>query len=100
MALEVDVGSFLLQKVERNHAELEACAAAEEEHVVTLGDIEKLFGEGHSFVHYSLELLATVGNFKNRETGVCEIKHCVGSLLDCVLAQDTGTCIEIVLFHV
>ena len=95
----VDIGCFLLQKVERNHAELQAGTAAEEKHMIALRDVEKLFGQSCRLVYNGLEFLATVRNLKQRKTGVCKVNHCVCCLLDGVRGEDARTRIEIVFLH-
>ena len=56
----VEVSCFFSKEVHRNHGELEACAAAQEEHTVTLGDVEEFFEECSGLVYYGLELFAAV----------------------------------------
>ena len=95
----VQVCRFLLEEVIRNHAELQACAAAQEEHAVALGNVEQLFEECFCFVHYGLEILRTVADFKDRESLSLKVQHGISRLLNHFLRQDTRSCIKIVLFH-
>ena len=95
----VDVCSLFLKQVEGHHAELQTCTATKEKNMVVFREMEELLCQCYSLIHYSLELFATVGDFKDWETHIWEILDSFRSFLNCVRAQDAGSCIKIVFLH-
>ena len=95
----VYVCGLLFEQVEGDHSELGACAAAEEEHVVALGKLEKLLDQRGGLVDHCLELLAAVADLEQAQACAGEVDYGVCRILDGVGRQDAGACIEIVLFH-
>ena len=95
----IEVRCFLLQEVERNHAELKTCTAAKEQHTITLRHIQQLFHQRFRLVHNGLEILSTVRNLQDGKSFTLKIDHGFSRLFDHFLWQDTRSCIEIVLFH-
>ena len=95
----VEICSLGFEQVEGHHGELQRGTAAEEEHVIPLGDLQKLFHKGLCLIHYCLKLLRAVRYLKNGETGIGEINHGIGRIFDGVGAQNRGPCVEIMLLH-
>ena len=60
----VEICCLGFQQVEGGHAELEACAAAEEEHAVAFGHVQQLFDQSLSLVHNGNKFFAAVAHFE------------------------------------
>ena len=58
----VEVCRLLLKVVHRHVKESEACAAAEEHHLVVVGNVEEFLPESAAFVHDRVPLLGAVGD--------------------------------------
>ena len=84
----INIAGFSFQEVVRHHAELQAGTAAQEEHLITLGDVEKFLEQGLSLVHDSLELLAAMGNLEHRKAGTGKITNCINRMVNSVLTHD------------
>ena len=95
----VQIGSLLLEEVVGHHAELQRGTAAEEDHTVTLGDVEQLLEQGYCFVHYGLEVLGTMAHFHQREAGALKFDAGICNGLHHLCGQFGRTGVEIVLFH-
>ena len=95
----LEISSLGLQQIERHHIELEAGATAEEEDLVTLGNIEQLLHECISLIDNSLEFLGTVRDLKDGEASACEVLYCLSGLIDSKRTQNRGSSVKVVLFH-
>ncbi len=88
-----------VQKIVGHHAELHARASAKEQNGVTFRYLKQFFDQSGGLVHNCLKLFAAVGDFKYRQSCVCEIEDCICGVLDCVLAQYRRAGIKVVLLH-
>ena len=84
----VEISSLGLEQVVGNHGKLSAGTTAQEKNLITFGNVEQLFEERLSFVHHSLELLAAVRDFQNRETHVVEITNGFNGIVNGILTQN------------
>jgi len=96
----VQVGGLLLQEVHRDIEELEGGAAAEEDDLVRIGNMEELLPQGAALIHHGVPLLRAVGDAEDGHAGAAEILQGFDGVVDGNLREEAGACIENVnLFH-
>ena len=96
----VQVGGLLLQEVHRDIEELEGGAAAEEDDLVRVGNMEEFLPQGAALIHHGVPLLRAVGDAKDGHAGAAEILQGFDGVVDGNLREEAGACIENVnLFH-
>ena len=95
----IQVGSFLLQKVEGDHAELQAGATAKEDDTVAFGDVKELLEESNCLIHNGLEVLGTMAHFHEREAAALKVEARSSCGLHHFAGKFAGAGIEIVLLH-
>ena len=95
----VEISCFLAHHVVGNHAELQAGTTTDEDNAVSFGYAKQFLHQSFRFVNNGLEILCAVRNLKDGKSFSLEIDNGISSVFDYLLRQDTGSCIEIVLFH-
>ena len=90
----IQISGFLVEKVERNIAELGAGTATEEKNVVTFRNVVQLFPQSYGFVHNRFPFLGTVGDFDNRHSGSLEVFQSFDTGFNCGLRQFARAGIE------
>ena len=94
----LQVARLVLEEVHRDIEELERCAAAQEDHLVVVGDVEELLPECAALIHGLLPFLRTVRHGYDRHAGPLEILQCRDRCVDGLLGQHARSCVEIVSF--
>ena len=61
----VQVRGFFLQHIERHHAELQTCAATQEQYAVTFGNVQQLFEQRFRLIYNGLEVLRAVTDLED-----------------------------------
>ena len=95
----VQIRGFLLQHIERHHAELQRCTTSQKQHAVAFRYTQQLFEQRFRLVHYGLEILGAVADLQYRQTLALKVQYGFSGLLDYFLRQDTWSCIKVIFFH-
>ncbi len=90
----VQVGGLLLQVVHRHIEELQGGAAAQEDDLMGVGNMEKFLPEGAGPVHHGIPLLGAVGNGEDGDAGAAEILQGLDGIVNGDLRQEAGAGIE------
>ena len=94
----IKVGGFVLQEIHGHIEELHGCAAAEEDHLMRVGDVQQLFPQGTAFIHHFAPLRAAVRHAHHGNTCSFEILKGRYGSVDGLLRKDAGACIEYMNF--